>query len=145
MTEQRQTATIDIPQVIDSLAYMQEYLPRLAGGLAAVAADLQAGRESRAFTAFTTAIDALGSLTDLLQVAVALLGGHAGAAAGIVRAQSVTEALNEQLRAMMDAAQRRDYLALADQCEYELAPFLTDQLTPLLADLAHLIEEIPAA
>lgn len=145
MTKQQQEKTVDINLVLDSLAYMQEHLPRLADGLTAVAADLQAGRESRAFNSFTAAIDGLGSLADLLQVAVAVLGRNPEAAAGIIQAQTVTEALNEQLRAMMAAAQRQDLLLLADQCEYELAPFLTGQVAPLLEDLMRRIAEISAA
>lgn len=127
---------VDIALVIDSLVYMQDYVQRLARGLVNVAAELQIGRESQALAVLPDAADGLNAMIDLIEVALAVLDGSvSGQNADVGLRRDVITALNRQLTAMVTAMERQDYLLLADQCEYELAPFLTEEVRPFLAEL----------
>lgn len=107
-------------QVREIFATSEEYLPRLARGLAAIAELIQSGQEAAASGYFLQAVEGLRWLALALQNLNSLLPfqkNQKGLNEEIAK-------LGEILGALLNAWENSDYVLISDLLEYELAPFV---------------------
>jgi len=107
-------------QALDIFATSEEYLPRLARGLAAIAELIQSGQEAAASGYFLQAIEGLRWLALALQNLNSLLFSRENQK-GL---NEEIEKLGEILGSLLNAWENSDYVLISDLLEYELAPFV---------------------
>jgi len=107
-------------QALDIFATSEEYLPRLAKGLAAIAELIQSGQEAEASGYFVQAVEGLRWLALVLQKLNSQLL-YQGSQRSL---NEEIEKLGEILSSLLNAWENSDYVLISDLLEYELAPFV---------------------
>lgn len=114
---------------LDSILYMIQYSERLTTGLQKIAIQLQTGQESGAFEKLPDAADGMSLMLELMQSCIATMNLNPKQ---IEQCMATIHSLGNQIRAMNTAIESKDYVTLADQCEYELVEIVEEQVKPIL-------------
>lgn len=123
--------------MIDSIEYMIQYTDRLATGLREIAVLLQTGAESSAFGKLPDAVDGMSLMLQLIQSCIVIVKLETKQMEPYLE---TIHLLGDQIGEMNAAIERRDYGTLADQCEYELAEMIEEQVKPTLVSFYQLIQ-----
>lgn len=116
-----------VAHTMELLEKMNEYLDRLVNGLEGVADKFRTGKVGEANSLLVQAIDGLISLTELLKVVKKVSKSETSEL--IINGEKLAskeQNLLDVLKQLKDGQENKDWVAVADLLEYELAPAMDE-------------------